>query len=40
VARESLMTAPNKEDPKSEQGQAGDDEDSYSKISSRHWFTP
>jgi hypothetical protein len=40
VARESLMTISNEEDPESEQGHAGDDEDSYSKISSRHWFTP
>jgi len=40
VARESLMTTPNEEDSESEQGQAGDDEDSYSEISSRHCFTP
>src|SRR5260370_12418566 len=40
VARESLMTTPNEEDSESEQGQASDDEDSYSKISSRHCFTP
>src|ERR1700722_12287912 len=33
VAREGFMTTPNKEDPESEQGRAGDDEDSYSKIS-------
>jgi hypothetical protein len=40
VTRESLMTTPNEEDPESEQRHAGDDEDSYSKISSRHCFTP
>src|SRR6266702_2853094 len=40
VARERLMTTPNEEDPESEQGHAGDDEDPYSKISYRHWFTP
>src|SRR5260370_14609022 len=32
VARESLMTTPNEEDPESEQGHAGDDEDSYCEI--------
>jgi hypothetical protein len=40
VAREGLMTTPNEEDSESEQGQAGDDEDSYREISSRHCFTP
>src|ERR1700677_412359 len=40
VARESLMTTPNEENSDSEQGETGDDEDSYSKISSRHCFTP
>jgi hypothetical protein len=34
------MTTPDEEDPKSEQRYAGNDEDSYSKISSRHLFTP
>src|SRR3984885_671377 len=40
VAREGLMTTPNEEDSESEQGYAGDDEDSYSEISFRHCFTP
>jgi hypothetical protein len=40
VVRESLMTTPNEEDSEGEQDHAGDDEDSYCEISSRHCFTP
>jgi hypothetical protein len=36
VTRESLMTTSDEEDPESEQRYTGDDEDSYSKISSGH----
>jgi hypothetical protein len=36
VARESLMAAANKEDTEGEQCHAGNDEESYSKISFRH----